>query len=80
MALDTLAAWELAVPRRVRAGFLEEGCLNWALNHVENFSRLRRKGMVIWGGGTVYAKVRSTWEVATGPKGVDASKEGELLF
>lgn len=36
--------------------------------------------MVIWGGGTVYAKVRSTWEVATGSKEVDASREGELLF
>lgn len=54
--------------------------MNRALNHVENFSRLRRKGMVIWGGGIVYAKVRSTWEVATGSKEVDASREGELLF
>ena len=50
MALDTLTAWEVAVSRRVRAGFLKEGSLNWTLSHVENFTRLRREGMVFRGG------------------------------
>lgn len=48
-ALATLTSWDLAVSRRVRAGFLEEGPLKWALNHVEEFSRLRRERMAIWG-------------------------------
>lgn len=56
-----LAAWELVVSRKVKVGFLEEGHLNWALNHTEEFSRLRRKGMVIWGREQpVSAKTRGT--------------------
>lgn len=33
-----------------------------------------RNGVQRW--GTAYAKVRDTWEVATGSKGMDASREG----
>lgn len=50
---------------------------NWALSLVGNFSRLEDKEWE-FGVGNSLAKVRALWEI--GCKGVDASREGELLF
>lgn len=47
--LVILIFWDLVVFRRVGVGFLEEGFLKWVLNYVEEFFRLRRERMVIWG-------------------------------